>query len=121
MMMRGLGSLLAVVLLHAAMLAPIVPLSDALATTAAHASESDGKQRFDYGWLRAIRRCRIGNAKKSGRRNEYINKVYEMRTIGTATMTAAESRTPEVPGATPARCTQWLELQSSEAHLLPGR
>jgi PPP family 3-phenylpropionic acid transporter len=35
------------------MLAPIVPLSDALATTAAHTSESDGGRRFDYGWLRA--------------------------------------------------------------------
>jgi MFS transporter, PPP family, 3-phenylpropionic acid transporter len=35
------------------MLAPIVPLSDALATTAAHRSESDGGRRFDYGWLRA--------------------------------------------------------------------
>jgi MFS transporter, PPP family, 3-phenylpropionic acid transporter len=52
-MMQGLGSLLAVGLLHAAMLAPIVPLSDALATTAAHESESDGKRRFEYGWLRA--------------------------------------------------------------------
>jgi PPP family 3-phenylpropionic acid transporter len=51
--MRGLGDLLTVGLLHAAMLAPIVPLSDALATTAAHASESDGERRFDYGWLRA--------------------------------------------------------------------
>jgi PPP family 3-phenylpropionic acid transporter len=35
------------------MLAPVAPLSDALATTAAHESESDGKQRFEYGWLRA--------------------------------------------------------------------
>ena len=34
--MHGFGSLLIVGLLHAAMLAPIVPLSDALATTAAH-------------------------------------------------------------------------------------
>jgi PPP family 3-phenylpropionic acid transporter len=51
--MHGFGSLLIVGLLHAAMLAPIVPLSDALATTAAHASESDGGRRFDYGWLRA--------------------------------------------------------------------
>ena len=53
LMMQGLGSLLVVGLLHAAMLAPVVPLSDALATTAAHESESDGKQRFEYGWLRA--------------------------------------------------------------------
>jgi PPP family 3-phenylpropionic acid transporter len=35
------------------MLAPIVPLSDALATTAAHESETGGRRRFDYGWLRA--------------------------------------------------------------------
>ena len=53
LMMQGLGSLLVVGLLHAAMLAPIAPLSDALATTAAHESESDGRRRFDYGWLRA--------------------------------------------------------------------
>jgi MFS transporter, PPP family, 3-phenylpropionic acid transporter len=53
LMMRGLGSLLAVGLLQAAMLAPIVPLSDALATTAAHESESSRGRRFDYGWLRA--------------------------------------------------------------------
>ena len=52
-MMHGLGNLLVVGLLHAAMLAPIVPLSDALATTAAHESESEGGLRFDYGWLRA--------------------------------------------------------------------
>jgi len=50
---HGLGRLLFVGLLHAAMLAPIVPLSDALATTAAHKSESEGRRRFDYGWLRA--------------------------------------------------------------------
>ena len=50
---RVSASLLVVGLLHAAMLAPIVPLSDALATTAAHESESDGRRRFDYGWLRA--------------------------------------------------------------------
>ena len=53
LMMHGLGSLLIVGLLHAAMLAPIAPLSDALATTAAHESESEGRTRFDYGWLRA--------------------------------------------------------------------
>ena len=52
-MMHGLGSLLLVGLLHAAMLVPIAPLSDALATTAAHESESKGRVRFDYGWLRA--------------------------------------------------------------------
>jgi MFS transporter, PPP family, 3-phenylpropionic acid transporter len=53
LMMQGLGRLLVVGLLHAAMLAPIVPLSDALATTAAHESEHEGGRRFDYGWLRA--------------------------------------------------------------------
>ena len=53
LMMHALGSLLFVGLLHAAMLAPIVPLSDALATAAAHKSESEGRRRFDYGWLRA--------------------------------------------------------------------
>ena len=35
------------------MLVPIVPLSDALAATAADESESEDKRRFDYGWLRA--------------------------------------------------------------------
>jgi PPP family 3-phenylpropionic acid transporter len=53
LMMDRLASLLVVGLLQAAMLAPVAPLSDALATTAAHESESDGKQRFEYGWLRA--------------------------------------------------------------------
>jgi PPP family 3-phenylpropionic acid transporter len=53
LMIHGLGNLLVVGLLHAAMLAPIVPLSDALATTAAHASEADEGRRLDYGWLRA--------------------------------------------------------------------
>jgi PPP family 3-phenylpropionic acid transporter len=53
LMIHGLGSLLVVGLLHAAMLAPIVPLSDALATTAARASEAEEGRRFDYGWLRA--------------------------------------------------------------------
>ena len=46
--------LLAVALLQAAMLAPIVPVSDALATTATNASLSDGRTRFDYGWIRAV-------------------------------------------------------------------
>ena len=53
LMMDRLASLLVVGLLQAAMLAPVAPLSDALATTAAHESESEGKQRFEYGWLRA--------------------------------------------------------------------
>ena len=45
--------MLLVALVHAAMLAPIVPLSDALATTAAHRSKSGEGRRFEYGWLRA--------------------------------------------------------------------
>ena len=53
LIIQGFGSLLVVGLLHAGMLAPIAPLSDALATTAAHESETDGRRRFDYGWLRA--------------------------------------------------------------------
>lgn len=52
LVMQGAMSLLVAALLQAAMLAPIVPISDALATTAAHRSESQGL-RFDYGWLRA--------------------------------------------------------------------
>ena len=50
---RGFGALLIVGLVHAAMLAPIVPISDALATTAARQSEIGGTGRFEYGWLRA--------------------------------------------------------------------
>jgi MFS transporter, PPP family, 3-phenylpropionic acid transporter len=50
---RGFGGLLIVVLVHAAMLAPIVPISDALATTAARQSEVGENRRFEYGWLRA--------------------------------------------------------------------
>jgi PPP family 3-phenylpropionic acid transporter len=49
---RGFSGLLMVAVSHAAMLAPIVPISDALATTAAWQSETEG-QRFEYGWLRA--------------------------------------------------------------------
>jgi len=50
---RGFGGLLIVGLIHAAMLAPIVPISDALATTAARESETGEGRRFEYGWLRA--------------------------------------------------------------------
>ena len=50
---RGFGGLLTVGLVHAAMLAPIVPISDALATTAARESETGEGRRFEYGWLRA--------------------------------------------------------------------
>ena len=53
MTVHGFGELLIVALIHAAMLAPIVPISDALATTAAQRSEARGGQRFEYGWLRA--------------------------------------------------------------------
>ena len=59
LMMQGLGSLLVVGLLHAAMLAPIVPLSDALATTAAHESESDGQTAIRLWMAACIWLCRI--------------------------------------------------------------
>src|SRR3984885_11060143 len=52
-MIQGFAGLLLVALVQAAMLAPIVPLSDALATTAALSSESGERGRFEYGWLRA--------------------------------------------------------------------
>jgi len=50
---RSLVGLLCVALLHAAMLGPIAPISDALAATAAQASSSSTGRRFDYGWVRA--------------------------------------------------------------------
>ena len=50
---HSLAGLLCVALLHAAMLGPIAPISDALAATAAQASRSGTGRRFDYGWLRA--------------------------------------------------------------------
>jgi PPP family 3-phenylpropionic acid transporter len=43
-----------VALLHAATLGPIAPISDALAATAAQASQAGDGRHFDYGWLRAI-------------------------------------------------------------------
>ena len=52
-MIRGFDGLLIVGLVHAAMLAPIVPISDALSTTAARRSEAAESKRFEYGWLRA--------------------------------------------------------------------
>ena len=52
-MIQGFAGLLLVALVQAAMLAPIVPLSDALATTAARTSEFGEGRRFEYGWLRA--------------------------------------------------------------------
>ena len=52
-MLQSFAGLLLVALVHAAMLAPIVPLSDALATTAARRSETGEGRRFEYGWLRA--------------------------------------------------------------------
>jgi PPP family 3-phenylpropionic acid transporter len=52
--LRGFGELLIVALFHAAMLAPIVPISDALASTAALQSEIGKSKRFEYGWLRAF-------------------------------------------------------------------
>jgi MFS transporter, PPP family, 3-phenylpropionic acid transporter len=50
---RGFDGLLIVALIHAALLAPVVPISDALATTAARQSEASENKRFEYGWLRA--------------------------------------------------------------------
>jgi len=47
------AALVGVVLLHAAMLGPIAPISDALAATAAQLSGRGTERRFDYGWLRA--------------------------------------------------------------------
>jgi PPP family 3-phenylpropionic acid transporter len=52
-MLQSFAGLLLVALVQAAMLAPIVPLSDALATTAARRSETGEGRRFEYGWLRA--------------------------------------------------------------------
>jgi MFS transporter, PPP family, 3-phenylpropionic acid transporter len=51
---HSLAGLLCVALLHAAMLGPIAPISDALASTAAQVSRSGAGRRFDYGWLRAV-------------------------------------------------------------------
>ncbi len=50
---RNIGALLGIALLHAAMLGPIAPISDALAATAALASGRGAQRRFEYGWLRA--------------------------------------------------------------------
>ncbi len=50
---RVLAGLLGIALLHAAMLGPIAPISDALAATAAQASKRGTGRHFDYGWLRA--------------------------------------------------------------------
>jgi len=52
-LLSGFWPLLLAALIQAAMLAPIVPLSDALATTAADQSRSSENQKFDYGWLRS--------------------------------------------------------------------
>ena len=59
MLLNGFLALLIVALVHAAMLAPIVPISDALATTASQASQSEHGRRFEYGWLRGIRLRRV--------------------------------------------------------------
>lgn len=53
LMNRNIPTLLGIALLHAAMLAPIAPISDALAATAARASGRGTGHRFEYGWLRA--------------------------------------------------------------------
>jgi PPP family 3-phenylpropionic acid transporter len=48
---QGFWGLLLVALTYAVMLAPIVPISDALATSAAN--ETGQRARLEYGWLRA--------------------------------------------------------------------
>jgi len=50
---HNIVALVGIALLHAAMLGPIAPMSDALAATAAQASGRGAERRFDYGWLRA--------------------------------------------------------------------
>src|SRR5918994_716640 len=49
---HGLWSLLAVSLLHAAALAPITVLADALALGSASPPPSSGPRGFEYGWVR---------------------------------------------------------------------
>ena len=49
---HGLWSLLGVSLLHAAALAPITVLADALALGAASPPPSSGRRGFEYGWVR---------------------------------------------------------------------
>jgi MFS transporter, PPP family, 3-phenylpropionic acid transporter len=51
--LSGFKLLLLAALMQAVTLAPIVPLSDALATTAANQSLSAKIRQFDYGWVRA--------------------------------------------------------------------
>jgi PPP family 3-phenylpropionic acid transporter len=50
---RNIAALLGIALMHAAVLGPIAPISDALAATAAQASGRGAERRFEYGWLRA--------------------------------------------------------------------
>jgi PPP family 3-phenylpropionic acid transporter len=51
---QGVALLLLVTVLHAAVLAPLAPLADALALAAAAPAPSDGSAQrgFDYGWVR---------------------------------------------------------------------
>ncbi len=49
---RELWPLLAIGIGHAAMLAPIAPLADALALSSAAPARRGGPRSFDYGWLR---------------------------------------------------------------------
>jgi PPP family 3-phenylpropionic acid transporter len=51
--LSGFLWLLLAAMAQAASLAPVVPISDALATTAARHSETGPGGRFNYGWLRA--------------------------------------------------------------------
>jgi MFS transporter, PPP family, 3-phenylpropionic acid transporter len=50
---RNFAGLLCVALLHAATLGPIAPITDALASRAAHESRADCARTFEYGWVRA--------------------------------------------------------------------
>ena len=50
---RNLAGLLCVALLHAAMLGPIAPITDALASRGAQESRADCARTFEYGWVRA--------------------------------------------------------------------
>lgn len=50
---HSLAGLLCIALLHAAMLAPIAPILDALSATTAQISRFGTGRRFDYGWVRA--------------------------------------------------------------------
>jgi MFS transporter, PPP family, 3-phenylpropionic acid transporter len=96
--LSGFERLLPVALMQAAMLAPIVPLSDALATTAANQGLSGKIQQFDYGWVRA-----------SGSAAFVIGTTLSGWTLGKADLTAL----PWLSGAV-------LAIGGATALALPG-